>query len=187
VRISFVPPPLEGTISLGIYDAKSELLRVLHAQSNVNEFQIGPDALVTQWDGRDDKGQDLPPGKYHARGYLVGHLKVESLGQTTAPPLENNLQANVKVKLMANPLANEKRATVELVAGYDNDGSYLKMSDGLPLLAVSKSAMVSRVLITKKGDSSIDMWQADAAGSHEFRISNVDQMMAFDCGQIQLK
>jgi len=187
VRISFAPPPLEGTISLGIYDAKGELLRVLHAESKVNEFQIGADALVTQWDGRNDEGQDLPAGKYHARGYLVGPLKVERLSQATASTSENNSQASIKVKLMPNPLANEKRTIVELAAGYDNDGSYLKTSDGLPLLVVSKSAMVSRVLITKKGDTSVDIWQADGAGSHEFRISNVDQMMAFNCGDFQLK
>src|SRR5215470_15787017 len=60
VRISFVPPPLEGTISLGIYDAKGKLVRVLHQESDPNEFQIGADALVTQWDGKNDSGEDLP-------------------------------------------------------------------------------------------------------------------------------
>ena len=72
VRISFVPPPLEGRISLGIYDAKGKLVRVLHQEADLNEFKIGADALVTQWDGKNDNGEDLPAGKYHARGYLVG-------------------------------------------------------------------------------------------------------------------
>src|SRR5947199_5431557 len=80
VRISFVPPPLEGTISLGIYDKSGKLVRVLHQESELNEFTIGSDALVTQWDGKNESGEDLPPGKYRARGYLVGHLKVEDLG-----------------------------------------------------------------------------------------------------------
>jgi hypothetical protein len=39
----------------------------------------------------------------------------------------------------------------------------------------------------KNGDKSVDIWQTDSAGSHEFRISNVDQMMAFDCGEFELK
>src|SRR5439155_15599679 len=69
VRISFVPPPLEGTISLGIYDGNGTLVRVLHQQAELNEFTIGPDALVTQWDGKDDDDEDLPPGKYRAHGY----------------------------------------------------------------------------------------------------------------------
>src|SRR5690348_18116045 len=48
VRISFVPPPLEGTISLGIYDKTGKLVRVLHQQANLDNFTIGADALVTQ-------------------------------------------------------------------------------------------------------------------------------------------
>src|SRR6478672_11020473 len=28
IRVSFLPPPLDGTISLGIYDAKGKLVRV---------------------------------------------------------------------------------------------------------------------------------------------------------------
>src|SRR6184192_2519386 len=112
VRISFVPPPLEGTISLGIYDKNGKLVRVLHQESELNEFTIGSDALVTQWDGKNESGEDLPPGKYRARGYLVGHLKVEDLGPAASPASENNATASVKVKLMPNPLANEKQSIV---------------------------------------------------------------------------
>ena len=187
VRISFVPPPLEGRISLGIYDAKDKLVRVLHQQSDLNEFKIGADALVTQWDGKNDNGEDLPDGKYHARGYLVGPLKVEGLSQTTASPPENNSSANVRVKLTPNPLANDKRAIVELTAGFDSDGSYLKTNDDLPLFTVNESPNLIRVSITKNGDKSVDVWQTDGTSFHQFRISNVDQMMAFDCGEFELK
>src|SRR5215469_1535762 len=77
VRISFVPPPMEGTISLGIYDQAGKLVRALHQNAELNGFTIGADALVTRWDGKDDAGQDLPAGRYHARGYLIGPLKAE--------------------------------------------------------------------------------------------------------------
>jgi hypothetical protein len=187
VRISFVPPPLEGRISLGIYDAKGKLVRVLHQEADLNEFQIGADALVTQWDGKDDNGEDLPTGKYHARGYLVGPLKVEDLGEGEASPPENNSNANVRVKLTPNPLANDKRAIVELAAGFDSDGSYLKTNDDLPLFTVNESPNLIRVSIMKKGDKSVDIWQTNGAGFHQFRVSNVDQMMAFDCGEFELK
>ena len=187
VRISFVPPPLEGRISLGIYDAKGKLVRVLHQEADLNEFKIGADALGTQWDGKNDNGDDLPAGKYHARGYLVGPLKVEDLSQTAASPPENNSSANVRVKLAPNPLANDKRAIVELAAGFDSDGSYLKTNDELPLFTVNESPNLVRVSIMKNGDKSVDIWQADGTGFHQFRISNVDQMMAFDCGEFELK
>jgi hypothetical protein len=187
VRISFVPPPLEGTISLGIYDAKGKLLRVLHHEADLTEFKIGADALVTQWDGKNDNGEDLAAGKYHARGYLVGPFKMEDLSQAAASPPENNSNASIKVNLMPNPLANDKRALVDLAAGFDNDGSYLKTNDGLRLFTVSEAPNLTRVLIMKKGDKSVDIWQTDGTVFHQFRISNVDQMMAFDCGEFELK
>jgi hypothetical protein len=187
VRISFVPPPLEGTISLGIYDENGKLVRVLHQESELNEFTIGADALVTQWDGKNERGEDLPPGKYRARGYLVGYLKVADLGPSATPASENNTTANVKVKLMPNPLANERQSTVDLGVGFNNDGSYLKTTDDLPLLTVSETPNLVRVLIAKNSDRSVTIWQDDGAAIHRFRVSNVDKMMAFDCGEFELK
>src|SRR4051812_14237422 len=60
VRISFLPPPLDGTISLGIYDLKGKLIRVLHREADVNDFTIGADALLTTWDGKNDNNEDVP-------------------------------------------------------------------------------------------------------------------------------
>ena len=162
-------------------------MRVLQREADLNEFKIGADALVTQWDGKNDNGEDLPVGKYHARGYLVGSLKVEDVGQTAASPPETNSNASVKVKLMPNPLANDNRAIVELALGTDSNGSYLKTNDDLPLLTVNESPNLTGVSIMKKGDKSADIWQTDGAGFHQFRISNLDQMMAFDCGEFDLK
>jgi len=187
VRLSFVPPPLEGTISLGIYDGSGKLVRVLHQEAELNEFTIGADALVTQWDGKNDDGEDLPAGKYRARGYLVGHFKVEDLGQGTTPPVGNNATTNVKMKLMPNPLANDKRSIVDLCVGFDSDGSYLKTSDDLPLFTVSETPNLIRALITKKSEKSVDVSQDDGTLVRQFRVSNVDEMMAFDCGEFELK
>lgn len=80
VRITFLPPPLEGTISLGVYDAKGKLVRVLKREADINEFTIGTDALSTTWDGQDDAGKSVPPGKYSAHGFVVGDLKIEGVG-----------------------------------------------------------------------------------------------------------
>jgi len=187
VRISFVPPPLEGTISLGIYDNNSKLVRVLHQEAASNEFTIGADALVTQWDGKNDDGEDLPAGKYHARGYLIGHLKVQDLGQAAAPPVEDDATAEVKVKLMPNPLANDERPIVDLGVGFDEEGSFLKTIDGLPLCTIRETPNLIRASIKKNGDKSVDVWQDDGTIVEQFRVSNVDKMMAFDCGDLELK
>jgi hypothetical protein len=187
VRISFLPPPLEGTISLGIYDGNGTLVRVLHQQAELNEFTIGADALVTEWDGKDDGDEDLPAGKYRAHGYLVGQFKVEDIGEATPPPVENEPLTSLKVRLMPNPLANNKRSIIDLVVGFDSDGSYLKTIDDLPLFMLSETPNLIRAFIAKKGEKSVDVWLDDGTSVRQFRISNVDKMMAFDCGEFELK
>src|SRR6266700_1630028 len=110
VRISFIPPPMDGTISLGIYDQAGKMVRVLHQNAQLNDFAIGSDALVTRWDGKDDGNRESPSGRYHARGYLVGPLKREDLGETSPPPTEFEANA-VKVRLVRNPLRKDKSPT----------------------------------------------------------------------------
>jgi hypothetical protein len=129
----------------------------------------------------------LPPGKYHARGYLIGSLKMRDLGESSPPAMENDASAVVKVRLVHNPLRNEKKAVVELGIAFDDDGSYLKTSDGLPLFTVSETPNLTRAWIAKKNENAVDAWQDDGTQVHQFRVSNLDQMMAFDCGQVELK
>lgn len=79
IPVSFLPPPLEtATFSLGIYDAKSgRLVRRLKEAVTQSAFTAGLNGLIASWDGNDDAGKPVPPGKYAARGYAVGALKVE--------------------------------------------------------------------------------------------------------------
>ena len=186
VRISFVPPPMDGTISLGIYDQSGKLVRVLHQNAQLNDFAIGADALVTRWDGKDDGQQDVSSGRYHARGYVVGPLKREDLGETSTPSTERETDV-VKVRLVRNPLRKDKRPVVELAIEFNSEGSYLKTGDGLPLFKISETPNVTRAGIAAKTDNGLDIWQDNGTGMHQFRVSNVDQMMAFDCGEFELK
>lgn len=79
VKIEFLPPPMEGTISLGIYDQSGKLVRVLHQEAELEEFKVALNGLVTEWDGNDDAGAPCPAGKYRARGYRVGDVKIEGI------------------------------------------------------------------------------------------------------------
>ena len=103
---------MEGTVSLGIYNESGKLVRVLHQNAQLNDFTIGADALVTRWDGKDDAGQDLPAGEYHARGYLIGPLKLEDLGQASPPPLGAETNSAAKMRLAPNPLQKNKSPVV---------------------------------------------------------------------------
>jgi len=376
VHIHFLPPPIDGTISLGIYDAKGKLVRVLHREADINEFDIGTDALSTIWDGKDDAGENLPAGKYSAHGFVVGDLGIEGVGfffndwvsaddsprvsrirslamqdadlllgvelvmqgnghvlydvahktmklkdtdepapspspipaelvpgavdpvmtvpgrngtrwvidrtakggpatelkqfsasgeflrrltisandpqpiavaasmtedkiylleensaaqrvrglsllatkteggeqpvsdwkvdfeksiiahkdfslmdgkPVASPPAGANAPAKVKIKLQPNPLVNDDRVTVELALGFDEDGSFLKTEDGLPLCSVSETPGLTRGLLAAHGSNALDVFQDDGALVEQFRVTGVDQMMGFDCGGFELK
>src|ERR1700736_3431321 len=186
VQLRFVPPPMEGTISLGVFDVNRKLVRVLHRESTIDNFKIDENSLNTTWDGKSDAGEDSPPGKYRARGYMVALFKVEDLGKAANPPA-NDLPDHISVKLVTNPLVSDTRSVVDVGVGFDNKGSFLKAMDGLPLFTVSTTPNLVRVLITKSSEKSADIWQDDGAAVEQFRLSNIDKMMAFYCGDFELK
>lgn len=79
VQIVFLPPPMEGELTLGLFDKAGKLVRVLHKEATEKEFKKGINGFITQWDGRDDAGNALPPGDYMARGWMVGDLAVDGV------------------------------------------------------------------------------------------------------------
>jgi hypothetical protein len=188
VRLSFLPPPMEGTISVGIYDDADQLVRVLHQEAEVDEFSIGADALVTKWDGKDDDGYDLPAGKYSARGFLVALMKVEEIGRTESivfvdPP------DFVRVKLVANPLENNERPIVDLNAGCDDENAYIRTKDGLPLVTVTNTGEIlgTDAALMQDPDKSLHVFVRTGKTTREFRVTGITKMMAFDCGEFELK
>jgi len=185
LRITFVPPPLEGTISLGVFDRAGKLVRVLHQEAELDEFTVEADGLETKWDGKNDDGKDLPAGEYRARGYAVG-CKVEELG-TSPNGLPSNAAEHVTVKLVANPLSKGANPLVDLAVGFDDQNCFLETTDGLPLVTVSETPDLWRAFLAKSGERSVDVFQDDGDTIDQFRVSNVNQIMAFDCGEIELK
>jgi hypothetical protein len=185
VPLRFVPPPMEGTISLGIFDSNDKLVRVLHREAKIDNFTIDENALKTTWDGKNDAGEDLPPGKYRARGYMVAKLKVEDIGKGESPP--DGAADHVSVKLVTNPLVSDTRSVVDLAIGFDGKGSFLKTMDELPLATVHEAPNLARVSIHKDGEKAADIWQDNGSAIEHLRVSNIDKMMAFDCGFFELR
>src|SRR5438045_63227 len=150
VPLRFVPPPMDGTISLGIWDSNDKLVRVLQREAKIDKFTVEENSLSTTWDGKNDAGEDLPVGRYRARGFLVGKMKVEDLAKPEAAPADTS--DRIAVKLVTNPLISDTRAIMEIGAGFDDKGSFLKTMDGLPLATISSTSHLSRVSIRKDGE-----------------------------------
>jgi hypothetical protein len=194
VPLRFVPPPMEGTISLGIWNSNDKLVRVLHREAKIDKFTVEENSLSTTWDGKDDLGQDLPPGKYRARGYLVAQFKIDNLGKVSNLP--NEASEHVPVKLVVNPLVSDTRSIMDIAVSLDVDGDFLKTMDGLPLRTISTkpgdapnafNSIVKRTLLTKSGERAVDVWEDWTDSVYHLRVSNIDKMMAFDCGFFELK
>ncbi len=77
VQITFLPPPMEGTVSLGIYSKAGKLVRALKREAvPEKDFVVGLNGLITTWDGKDDQGAAAPKGVYAVRGYMVHAIGV---------------------------------------------------------------------------------------------------------------
>jgi hypothetical protein len=186
VRISFVPPPLEGKISLGVYNEWGQLVRVLHQEAEFDEFTIGADALSTKWDGKDDYDYDLPAGKYSARGFLVAPMKIGA--ETITPGATPSGANSVRIKLVANPLENNERPTVDICAGFDDDDVYLQTIDGLPLVTVAERQDAKSVSLSAGRDNkSVIVFLSNNANVRQVEVGGITKMMAFDCGTFELK
>ena len=84
-------------------------------------------------------------------------------------------------------MQHDQPGKVDLAVGIDADGSFLKTADGLPLRTISDTPNLTRTLLAPHGDKTIDVFQDDGAVVEQFRVSNLDQMIAFDCGDFELK
>src|ERR1700730_14189685 len=78
-QLMFVPPRVEGVISLGVYDSKARLVRVLKRAAAIDSFKSGLNGLFIDWDRNDAHGKPVPSGKFFARGVLIGDVKVEGV------------------------------------------------------------------------------------------------------------
>jgi hypothetical protein len=115
-------------------------------------------------------------------------------------------QSKVRVGLVSNPLDRDRAGSAELSIGFDANGSWLQLADGLPLKQISatrnlKWAVLGRSapgepLIVFQSDgrpvqqiganSGTDGYTASFQGDdyfiEEFAITGISNMMAFDCG-----
>ena len=90
------------------------------------------------------------------------------------------------MNLVENPLMS-KTQSIDFSVGSDLAGTFLKTSDGLPLFALSQTPNAVNLSISKNGKRTVDVWQSDGTNEMQFRVSNVDQVMEFDCGTFDLK
>jgi hypothetical protein len=146
-------------------------LRALSLATTKNE---GADKAVSEW-------------KVDFEKSIVGHKQFSVIDGKPVASGAPEIPDKAKIKLQANALLNDDRVTVEMMIGFDGDGSFIKSADGLPLCTISETQNLNRALLVPHGSNALDVFQDDGAVVEEFRVSGVDQMMSFDCGGFELK
>ena len=76
---------------------------------------------------------------------------------------------------------------VELAVGFDDENSFLKTADGLPLITIWAGSDTKRAWITQRADKSLDVFLDNGASTRQLHVSGISKMMAFDCGDFDLK
>jgi hypothetical protein len=152
-------------------DASMQRLRGLTLVATTS----GADHLNSEWNV--DFEKKIVPHKDFA---LADGKPVTSGGEQ--PP------AMARVTLQPNALRKEsKTPSADVAVGYDAEGSFLKTADGLPLQTISETPHLTRAVLSPHDAKSLDVFQDDGSVVEQFRITGVDAMMAFDCGEIELK
>ncbi len=104
----------------------------------------------------------------------------------SAPPRQHR-RRKLAQQLRPDPLQHDKPGKAELAVGIDADGSFLKTADGLPLRTISDTPNLTRTLLARPNKNTLDVFQDDGAVVEQYRVSNLEQMIAFDCGDFELK
>ncbi len=111
-QLQFVPPPIEGVISLGAYDSKGKLVRVLKKAAEIDSFKAASDGLVIDWDRNDSQGKPVPNGKYFARGVLVGDVKIEGVAFHLNDWVDSSADLRIQKVLSATLLDAQRTAVL---------------------------------------------------------------------------
>src|ERR1700678_4445521 len=100
-QLMFIPPPIDGVISLGVYDARGKLVRALKQAAEIDSFKSGLNGLFVDWDGADANGKVAPAGKYFARGVLIGDVTISGVAYHLNDWVDDT--QNLRVKTISSP------------------------------------------------------------------------------------
>src|SRR5205823_6620929 len=92
-------------------------------------------------------------------------------------------QEKISVALRPNPLEKSKPGHADIGIAIDADGSFLRLIDGLPLTHITDTTHLKWAAMSRTaGGKELIVFQSDGAVIEQYSITNIANMMAFDCG-----
>jgi hypothetical protein len=205
-QLMFVPPPVEGVISLGVYDGKSKLVRILKRAAPIDSFKSGLNGLLIDWDHNDAHGKPVPSGKFFARGVLIGDVKVEGVAFHFNDWIHDSGDPRIQ-KIISVALLSELRPAVLVGAPhpglitFENNGNQSKLATltfspqtikatGSNILAFDSTrlALIDPTSGTQVSQQNLpDVRDADAFGNRTVVLTGSQIRYQTDEGSLDLK
>ncbi|MEO7932400.1 MAG: hypothetical protein ABIT76_04485 [Chthoniobacterales bacterium] len=77
VSVELAAPPLDGTVSIGVFDASNKCIRVLSKSADSDSIPSALNGFLVVWDGQTADGTTAAKGTYEIRGVTVGDVSVQ--------------------------------------------------------------------------------------------------------------
>jgi hypothetical protein len=194
-------PELEGPVTLGIFSAKGDLVRLLYRDAAVDSIPAGLNGLIMTWDEKDASGKQVPPGTYRARGLVHGQVSVSKLlfhdrfwlspasesGATNASSGNGSCSNTIMISSARDELLST-RAMIAIKAT-PLDKTVQISANTLPLLELPITPSTSPVLATlSKGiDAGTGVITVATGGeTSSCTISGLDRIVPLEAGTLEI-
>jgi hypothetical protein len=135
--------------------------------------EANPESVPPAWETFIEKNR-WNTGKFEAASKHIGRNK------PFVP------EKKIRIKAKPNPLLGEVQAEVELMLGFDAEGSFLRTADGLRIRRLSSTPHLAWAVFGREArQPAIVLLQGDGAVVEELRIGALQEMMTFDAGEYQ--
>ena len=204
-RFAVALPEMEGPLTLGIFSPEGNLVRLLYRDAPIDSIPAGLNGLLISWDGKDDRGAEVPAGIYRARGLVHGRIAASAIANTTddwpgsylrteqewAPFFFSTLvPKNRMLLLSARDALLERRSYLSISAQWEQ-GKVVLTAEGLPLLEVESSHAPSGIptnpgieLHPGSREGTAELTLISDEGKKSYLITGLDQLVPLDAGAL---
>jgi hypothetical protein len=196
-------PELEGPVTMGIFSPTGERVRLLYREGPVDSIPAGLNGLIMTWDGKDDAGQNVPPGTYRARGLVHGPLQSSALPVRDAKIFSDNSSNMEAVPSMVTKLPKDaitlRAARDELletrplltIRACLGENACLLNAEGLPLLELPfpdpKHPPTAVTLAHGSSPGTALLTLTDAIGSEVITVTGLDKIVPLNAGTLEVQ
>jgi len=195
-------PEMEGPVTMGIFSPSGERVRLLYRDADISTIPAGLNGLIMTWDGKDDRGVEVPAGTYKACGLVHGSVSVSAIPvREAAPTLPSEPfvdcalpgyrppfpPGRITVRAARDELL-ETRPLLSIDATLDGGNRVTLGAEGLPLLSLEDAGggVLSATLTHGSRPGTAILTLHNAKGSTSYTIGGLDRLVPLNAGGLEI-